>query len=94
MKLCRLHQTFSMGKAVEEQELFKPFCCICDGVRFCRKTLNALLVIELIKLYVGGNTLKFALLFATFFFIYTATGYSCRSFYKEMAARKALMVSV
>lgn len=95
MKLCRLLQAFSIGKAVEEQELFKPLCCICDVVRFSRKAPNALFVIlELIKLHVGDNALKFASLFATFFFIYTATGYSCRSFSKEVAARKTLMISI
>lgn len=85
-----------MAKAVEEQGLFKPLCCICDGVRFSRKKSNSLLVIlKLIKFHVGGSsTLKFASLSASFFFIYTATGYSCRSFSKGVAARKALMVSV
>lgn len=95
MNLCRLPQAVSMEKLVVEQELFKPLCCICDGVRMSRKTLNALLIIlKLIQLHAGGSILKSALLSASFFFIYATTGYSCRSFSKKVAAGKALMVSV
>lgn len=95
MKLCRLPQAVNMEKAVVEQKLFKTLCCICDGIRFSRKTPNALLVIlRIIKLHAGGSILKFASLSATFFFVYTPTGYSGRSFSKEVAAGKALMVSV